>query len=290
MRRAIIRVLRGTGLIAALAATTIASAQSRELPFSVVADSARLAPTADARFIYGSAPSQFAELRTPTGAGPHPVVFLLHGGCWLNAYGVDHVAGIAESLRQRGVAVFAAEYRRVGDAGAGVPGTFDDVRAAFDTLRAIAPRRGIDLSRVILMGHSAGGQLALWLASEPGVRVKAVISLAAVTDLVAFAAPSGCGSAVPRLLGGSASDGDEVTVARYTSASPISRAAPYPGTRVTLVTAENDRVVQRTQAEAYIARFPNTSVIHVAGGHFDLVAPWSSAWRRVVELVAELAK
>jgi len=272
------------------AAPSALSAQAGGVPFSAVADSARLAPAADARILYGGAPSQFAELRMPSGAGPHPVVFLLHGGCWLNAYGVDHVAGVAESLRSRGFAVFAAEYRRVGEAGAGVPGTFDDVRAAFDTLKAVAPRREIDLSRVILMGHSAGGQLALWLASEPDVRVKAVIGLAAVTDLAAFAAPSGCGSAVPRLLGGSVTDGDQLTVARYASAAPVTRAGPPQGTRVALVTAENDRVVQSTQADAYIARFPNASVIRVAGGHFDLVAPWSAAWRRVVELVAELAK
>jgi acetyl esterase/lipase len=272
-----------------LAAPSALVAQASGVPFSAVADSARLAAAADARIVYGSAPSQFAELRLPSGSGPHPVVFLLHGGCWLNAYGVDHVAGIAESLRQRGFAVFAAEYRRVGDAGAGVPGTFDDVRAAFDTLRAIAPRRGIDLDRVILMGHSAGGQLALWLASEPGVRVKAVMGLAAITDLAAFAAPSGCGSAVPRLLGGSASDGDQLTVARYASASPVTRAGPFPGTRVALVTAENDRVVQRTQADTYVARFPRASVIRLAGGHFDLVAPWTVAWELILSRVLTLA-
>lgn len=260
-------------------------AQGAGVPFSAVADSARLAPAADLRIAYGTAASQSIEVRLPRGVGPHPVVFLLHGGCWLNAYGVDHVGGIAESLRGRGFAVFAVEYRRVGDVGAGVPGTFNDVRAAYDSVRAAAPRLALDSTRVLVMGHSAGGQLALWLASEPGVRVRAVIALAAVTDLAAFAAPSGCGSAVPRLMGGTAA----ADVARYAAASPLTRAAAPTGTRVLLVTAEADRVVPLMQAEAYAARFPTAQILRVPGGHFDLVAPWTTAWSRVLALTWEAA-
>lgn len=269
---------------------TTAHAQGAGVPFSAVADSARLAPPADLRITYGSAPSQFAELRLPRGAGPHPVVFLLHGGCWLNAYGVDHVAGIAESLRGQGFAVFAVEYRRVGEAGAGVPGTFDDVRAAYDSLRALAPRHGLDTSRALLMGHSAGGHLALWLASEPGVRVRGVIALAAVTDLAAFATPSGCGSAVPRLMGGAPESSDAGSIGRYAAASPIMRAGPPPGTRVLMVTGDVDRVVPRTQVEGYLARFPDAQALRVLGGHFDLVAPWTPAWSRIVAMTAELSR
>lgn len=282
MRMPLLRAALGSALI--IPATTMA--QSNGVPFSAVADSARRAPAADARISYGAAAAQFGELRVPTGPGPHPVVFLLHGGCWLNAYGVDHVAGIAESLRQRGYAVFAAEYRRVGDAGAGVPGTFEDVRSAFNALRAAAPTRGLDLSRVVLMGHSAGGQLALWLASESDVRVRAVVALAAVTDLASFAAPSGCGSAVPRLMGASAAEAADA----YRAASPASRRGAPAGTRVVLVTAAADRVVPSAQAEAYLAAFPGTRVLSVPGGHFDLVAAWSAAWAQVLDLLHDLSR
>lgn len=279
-----------TGLVAASAATTPAAAQQAQVPFSAVADSARRAPAADLRITYGPAPAQFAELRLPTGAGrnpenpAHPVVFLIHGGCWLNAYGVDHVAGIAESLRQQGMAVFAVEYRRVGDEGAGVPGTFHDIRTAFDSLRAIAPRHGLDLSRVLLMGHSAGGHLALWLASEPGVRVQGVIALAAVTTLAEFAGPSGCRAAVPRLMGGSPTEVPE----RYAAYSPASRPRPPAGTRVVLITAEGDRVVPEEQLHAYVSAHPGTQVERVPGGHFDLVAAWTPAWKAILGLVNEL--
>ncbi len=274
--------------VAAVLALVLASAaslqaQSAPVAFTQVADSARLAPAADIRLNYGSATAQFAELRLPSGAGPHPVVFLLHGGCWLNAYGLGHVAGIAESVRQNGIAVFAPEYRRVGDEGAGYPETFSDVRTAFDSLLAIAPRHNLDVSRIVLMGHSAGGQLALWLASEAHVRVEAVIALAAVTDLAAFAAPTGCGAAVHRLMGGTA----EALAERYESASPVTRPAPAANTPVLLVAADGDRTVPPAQADAYVAKFPGTTVEHVPGGHFDLVAPWTPAWARVLALTTE---
>jgi acetyl esterase/lipase len=266
------------------AAASSAGAQTSGVPYSEVADSARRAPAADLRIPYGSASSQFAELRLPRGAGPHPVVLLIHGGCWLNAYGLDHVAGIAESMRQNGIAVYSVEYRRVGDAGAGVPGTFHDIRTAFDSLRALAPRHALDLSRVVLMGHSAGGHLALWLGSEPTVRVNGIVALAGVTDLAAFAAPTGCGSAVTRLMGGLASERG----AEYAAAAPISRAMPPAGTRVVLITADGDRIVPAAQAEAYVARSPRTQVVRVPGGHFDLVAPWTAAWTSTLTVTIEL--
>lgn len=266
------------------AAASSAGGQTAGVPYSEVADSARRAPAADLRIPYGNASSQFAELRLPRSAGPHPVVMLIHGGCWLNAYGLDHVAGIAESMRQNGIAVYSVEYRRVGDVGAGVPGTFHDIRTAFDSLRALAPRHALDLSRVVLMGHSAGGHLALWLGSEPSVRVHGIVALAGVTDLAAFATPTGCGSAVLRLMGGSAIERS----AEYAAAAPISRALPPTDTRVVLFTADGDRIVPTAQSVAYAARSGGTRVVRVPGGHFDLVAPWTAAWTSTLTVTIEL--
>jgi acetyl esterase/lipase len=146
------------------------------------------------------------------------------------------------------------------------------VRAAYDTLIAQAASRGLDPTRIVLAGHSAGGHLALWLASEPGVRVRGVLSLAGITDLAAFASPSGCGAAVPLLMGGTSADRPDPYLLR----SPVSR--PAASGAVTVITAEGDRTVPAAQSDAYLARFPAATRVVVPGGHFDLVAPWSEAW------------
>jgi acetyl esterase/lipase len=276
-RRSRPSVVTAVLLIAALRGESSAIAQ---VPYAAVADSATHAPAADVRLPYGGSPEQFVELRTPHGTGPHPVVVLIHGGCWRAQYSAAHVAGAAESLRQAGFATWVVEYRRVGNEGGGDPGTFDDIRAAYALLEAEGASRGLDLSAIALVGHSAGGHLALWLGAEPGVRARAVIGLAAVTDLQAFVQPSGCGSAVPQLLGGAA----DVQSPRYTAQSPVTR--PPITARVHLIIARDDRVVPRAQADAFIGQFPRTSLEEVNGGHFDLVAPWSEAWRTVRARIA----
>jgi acetyl esterase/lipase len=246
-----------------------------QVPFAAVADSARLAPTADARITYGADPEQFVELRVPRSGRRHPVVMLLHGGCWSSQYDVTHLAATAEALRREGIATWTVEYRRAGQAGGGDPGTFDDVRAAYALLIAQAKERDLDRSRIVLMGHSAGGHLALWLASEPGVNVRGTVGLAAVTDPVAFAQPTRCGGGITRLMGGEPT----ALAAAYAARSPVVRSGP--DRVVTLFVARDDRIVPTSQLDAYRARFPNTVVHEVAGGHFDLVAPWTEAWRAV---------
>lgn len=260
----------------------IPATMDAQVSFNAVADSAKLAPPADARITYGSAPQQFAELRVPSGRGPHPVVMLIHGGCWRAAYDVAHVAGLAEALRREGFATWTIEYRRVGDEGGGDPGTFDDIRAAYDALIMQAKAHDLDPKRVILAGHSAGGHLALWLAAEPAVKARGVVSLAGITDLAAFAAPTGCGSAVPLLLGGSVADRADA----YAFRSPVSRATP--AMPMTLIVAQDDHTVPQSQSSAYVARFPSATVVTVPGGHFDLVAPWSAAFPAFVQAVRAL--
>lgn len=276
LRRSRLRVL------AALLTTLFPARVTSQVAYAAVADTARAAPAADARIPYGSAPQQFAELRVPPGRGPHPVVMLIHGGCWLAEYDLAHVAGIAESLRQAGIATWTIEFRRVGDDGAGDPGTFDDIRAAYDSLIAQGKSRGLDTKRIVLAGHSAGGHLALWLAAEHGVKVRGTVGLAAITDIAAYAKPTGCGAGITKLLGGTPAERADVYAAR----SPVVR--PKANGRVTLVVATDDRIVPRAQADAYLTRFPKTHLIEQPGGHFDVVAPWSDAWRAALDAIREL--
>src|SRR5258708_37053739 len=103
-----------------------------------------------------------AELFLPKGKGPHPVVVLLHGGCFLKEFeGFPQTSSLAADLAGRGYAVWNVEYRKLGEPGAGYPGTFQDVATAIDRLRVEAPKYDLDLKRVVAIGHSAGRHLAL---------------------------------------------------------------------------------------------------------------------------------
>ena len=151
---------------------------------------------ADARIAYGPSPAQVVELFLPKGKGKRPVVVLIHGGCYLAEYqGLAQTSGIAADLAKRGYAVWNVEYRKLGEAGAGYPGTFLDVAAAVDRIRTEAPKYDLDHRRVVAVGHSAGGHLALWAASlgrlpktsplwrRDPLKISAVISLGGIGDL-----------------------------------------------------------------------------------------------------------
>jgi acetyl esterase/lipase len=116
---------------------------------------------------YGSDSLQVADLWLPSGPGPHPTLLMVHGGCWQTEIADRRIMNwIADDLRKRGIAVWNIDYRGVDRAGGGYPGTFQDVAAAADALRQAAPKYDLDLSRLVAMGHSAGGHLALWLAGR----------------------------------------------------------------------------------------------------------------------------
>ncbi len=128
------------------------------------------APPPTARIPYGAAPQQFGDLRLPdTDAtpAPYPVVIVLHGGYWRNRYDLAYFGAACGALARVGLASWNIEYRRIGDEGGAWPGTFADVAAAADALRGLAARYPLDLSRALTLGHSAGGQLALWLVARP---------------------------------------------------------------------------------------------------------------------------
>ena len=257
------------------------------------------AAPADRRIPYGEGAQQFGELRLPAGRGPHPVALVIHGGCWYSEYDLGHVAGLAEALTRLGFAVWAVEYRRIGDAGGGFPGTFEDVAQGADFLRTLARTYPLDLDRVVVVGHSAGGQLALWLAARGGesgvgqaqtpapLRLRGVVSLAGITDMRKFG--SRCGGAAAKLLGGSP---DEVPD-RYEQTSPVELLPACVPVR--LVHGAADKIVPvelgREYEAAAKAKGGDVELSVVEGaGHFELIAPGSSAWPTVTSAVLSLAQ
>ena len=256
-------------------------------------------PAADHVYSYGSDPLQFGELRMPSGSAKVPLVVFIHGGCWQAQYDIRHSAGAARALADDGFAVWSVEYRRVGNNSGGWPGTFDDIAHAVDYVRTLAtdnPR--LDTSRVVLMGHSAGGQLALWAASRRQgemnglfisstrpLAIAGVVSLAGITDLAAYGAQAGgCNSAVTPLMGGTAQE----EPARYRAVNPIER--PVLDVPVHLVHGESDPIVPLSQSRDFAARTPSSVLVVVPGaGHFDMIAPQSTAWPFVLQAAHAIA-
>ena len=256
-------------------------------------------PPADHVIAYGEAPQQLAELRLPEGPGPHPVVIVIHGGCWQTPWAVDHVRALAAALTAEGYATCCLEYRRLGDPGGGWPGTLADVARGADQLRSVAAADGLDLARVVALGHSAGGQLALWLAArhklprgsafwtDAPLALRGVVSLAGVTDLRAGAAGHVCGDAIPRLLAG----GPDAQRERVTQASPI-ELVPL-GVAQRLVCGSLDSLVPNDLSRGYAAaatRAGDPVALEVVEGvgHFELVDPASAAWPAVRRAVQAL--
>lgn len=253
--------------------------------------------TADRRVAYGTHPAQFADLYLPVGPGPHPAVVLIHGGCWRAQYGLEPLGPLCAALRDLGLAVWSIEYRRLGDGG-GWPTTFQDVAAAADAMSAIAADSSIDLSQVIAAGHSAGGQLALWLAARSGLpnhsplyqshplALRGVLALAGLADLATAAARGLCSGACVELLGGT----PDVVPERYAQVSPAAM-LPLSAPQQHLVGSE-DRTVPVDYLRDYVARAAASGPVLLEliadAGHFELVDPSSHAWPAVRRAMSEL--
>lgn len=288
------RILRWLALLGLLLVATSASAEPA--PLSAYLEQPRQKP--DAVVHYGKAPSQIVEVFEPKGAGSHPVVVLLHGGCYLKEFeGLSQTSGIAADLARRGLAVWNVEYRRLGEPGAGYPGTFQDVAAAIDRIRAEAPRYDLDVNRVVALGHSAGGHLALWAAaraklspSSPLFRpdpvpVRAAISMAGIGDLEGQADVFGrpCGATtIPQVID---------LKDRKTPYADTSPAALLPtGARVVLVHGAFDHVMPPFTGLAFAERVRKAGdaaevVVLPDAGHFDPVIPTTPAWRTVAGIL-----
>jgi acetyl esterase/lipase len=257
-------------------------------------------PAADEAIAYGTAPQQLGELRLPAGPGPHPVVVVIHGGCWQAPWGLDHIRSFCAALTTEGLATWSLEYRRLGDPGGGWPGTFEDVARGADHLREVAREHPLDLERVVAVGHSAGGHLALWLAGRdrlpPGTSLRGeeplsllgVVSLAGIPDLREGAKREVCGDAIPRLLGGPPAEHED----RLQLGSPV-ELLPL-GAPQRLVCGSLDGIVPPELSSAYATearRAGDTVAVELVegAGHFELVDPASGAWATVLSAVRALA-
>ncbi|HEY3947642.1 alpha/beta hydrolase [Phenylobacterium sp.] len=253
---------------------------------------ARPHPKATAVVPYGPDPLQVAEVWRPDGRGPFPTVLMIHGGCWRSGLSNLHVMDYAaEDLRRRGIAVWNIEYRGVDRPGGGYPGVFQDVNAAADALLAHGREYGMRTSRIVILGHSAGGQLALWLAArrrlphdsplydDKPLDVLWTVSLGGLPDL--STAQAGCGEkTVARLLAGS------------TRRDPLSDTSPavllpVAGARM-LIHGGLDDTAPPAQGKAYVAKARAKGDIRAwtyaipGDGHVEEIAPGSRTWAAVV--------
>lgn len=232
---------------------------------------------------YGSGPEHEADLLAPgKGQFPQRVAVLLHGGFWGARYTRTIMGALAVDLARRGWMTWNVEYRRIGSGG-GARQTLDDVSAAIDAVRGLdgaPPPRG-----VLLIGHSAGGQLALCAATEPAVA--AVVSLAGVCDMVA-AAREGIGDhAAVRFIGADPQQWPD----EYALADPLQRLPT--GVNVLLVHGDADtRVpVQQSRDYAAVARAAGDrcELLELAGvDHFALIDPRTTVWATVADRLPAL--
>jgi acetyl esterase/lipase len=258
-----------------------------------VKDLLALTPSeADFTIPYGENPSQFGQLRLPEEHGPHPVVIVIHGGCWLSAYDLQHISPLASAITDLGFATWSLEYRRVGDSGGAWPGTFLDIADGVDQVRELAADHDLDLDRVIVIGHSAGGHLALWTAARNNLPkdsplfrtaplpIRGVVSLAGVGDLSRLEFQQGCGDAVLKLMGGT----QEEVPLRYAHGSPI-ELLPIHVPQI-LIQGALDPIISPQGAHAYHDAAQKKGdtcrlILLEDAGHFEVVIPTSSAWNEI---------
>jgi acetyl esterase/lipase len=240
---------------------------------------------------YGDDPAQRGELYRPVGPTLGTVV-VIHGGFWRAAYDLALGRPLAQDLVARGYAVWNLEYRRVGNGG-GWPTTFTDVAAGIDVLADL----DVDATRVVAVGHSAGGQLAVWaagrsglpagaLGADPRIRLDAAVSQAGVLDLIGADRLALSASAVVGLLGGSA----DIVPDRYALADPLTR-VPLP-VPVLCLHSQRDRNVPFAQSVDYVtaARAAGADAVlqETSGDHMSLIDPSSPDWALVIQALPAL--
>lgn len=244
-------------------------------------------PGADLRVPYGRDGNQFGELRFGCGRRRDVIITNIHGGFWRHRYDLVHAGHVCAALSASGFTTWNIEYRRVGNDGGGWPGTLDDVRLAWGFVAELAARYGLRADKVIVVGHSAGGQLALCLAAhEPSIR--AVVSLAGVVDLQRAWALHLSSDAVAEFLGGSPEDVPQ----NYRAADPMQLSIPQC-MQVVIHGAADENVppdFSRAYCERKKKQGEKVRLVEIPkADHFDLIDPRSASWTAVESSILQLA-
>lgn len=292
-------------VLAALAVLAVATAARAETPRLLTFKDILAMPHhgGGQKIAYGADPLQYGELYLPKSKGAHPLIVMLHGGCWrADLPGLELQQPLTEALVAHGWAVWNLEYRRIGHAGGAYPGTFQDVGKGIDAVRGFAKANRIDLQRVVFMGHSAGGHLAAWAAGRPRIAQtsplwskdpvlpNAVVTLAGLNDLENYRdkGTDACGGpgTVESLV-----DAKGRGEGAYDDTSPA-RLLPLDRGQI-VVSAEHDHVIGPPLGEAYgskaIKAGDPVQVITIPGaGHFELIDPGSAAWKTLFPLIDAL--
>jgi len=258
------------------------------------------------RYDYGQDPSQWGELflpDLPAGGKHRGVVVVIHGGYWRSTYGAELGEPLARDLAEHGMAAWNLEYRRAGNGG-GWPGTFQDILAGIDKLAALAGPHSLDLGRVVALGHSAGGHLAVWAAGRnrldrlgaaearevengaDGVRLTGVVSQSGVLNLAEAERLRLSNGAVGNLLGGPPSD----FPGRHGMADPMA-ALPLDVPVYAVHTTEDEDVplvMSTTYVDASRSGPVPAQLVTVPGDHFALIDPAAEAYVTCRELVRQL--
>lgn len=227
---------------------------------------------ADARIVFGPEPLQFGDLRVPAGDGPFALALVLHGGYWQATYNVIHTGRLCEALTAAGLATWNVEYRSIGVPGGEWPGPRDDLELA------LAHRERLPFDhdgRTVLVGHSAGGQLALWAAKHARLPVLALAPVSDVRDAVARRGPE---SAPARFM----------APEHFADGSPL-ELLPL-GVPQVLIHGTADDSVPYEMSERYVeAAAGEAELVTLDGvGHFEPIDPQSPHFLHTLGAVRKL--
>ncbi len=274
------------------------------MPLLTAEDYTQFPPVApDDAYAYGDHPQQFGELYLPPTRAQHPVIVLIHGGCYQAAYNLKPISSLAKALADQGFAVWNIEYRRQ-DTGGGYPRMFLDVAQATDYLRQISALHPLNLAQVISVGHSAGGHLALWLAARhklpassrlhtaAALPIHGVVALAAVASPTLALEQGLCSEALPVVMGGTPA----AVPAHYQHGSPQAL-LPLGRPQTHIVGSEDATMLNNVRAYMAAAQALGDEaelIILPEVGHFEIVSTASPAWQTVqsaiIALSAKLAR